>query len=241
MTEASQAPSSPGEAVPRRDLALVVVWLASLVVMHGVFASWGAQFGWADSAWDAWVEHRSDRFRVLCGGQYLPLVAEGGWWRLWTSGWVHGDVLHLVVNLIALGTLAWILLPILGAARWLGVYSVGVWAGSVVSHLSSIPQSDGASAAAFALLGAGVHEGLTRTDLSDRSRDLLARGFSILTFANVVLSFVVPSLDVAAHVGGLAGGVVAVWGLRTRPRLGLVTAAISVAIGIAGWGGFLGH
>lgn len=216
--------------------------LLALLIFHGVSGAWAWQAGWVDGPFEAWLGVRSLKLRILLGGQYLPLVADGSWWRLAASGWVHADGLHLAVNGVALVVLAQLLVPLVGNVRWLGILLLGVWAGSWVSHLSGIPQSDGASGGAFALLGAGTAVGLRWPDVAPVDRALLVRGLGAVALLNVALSLAVPLLDVAAHVGGWAGGLLAggvlvregrvwPWGVASGATLAVVVLGLCGVLG----------
>jgi len=150
---------------------------------------------------------RSARFRVAVGGQLDLLVADGQWWRLFTSVLLHGDALHLAVNAVALVVLGRLLEPLIGGVRWLAWFTVGGVVGSLLSQLVGVAQSDGASAGAFALLGAIVVLGRRLRDrLDPDERRLLGPVLVAFLGLNLVLSFALPFVDGVGHLGGLAAG-----------------------------------
>src|SRR3954466_9637986 len=61
---------------------------------------------------------------------YGPLVADGEWWRLLTAGFLHGGLLHLVLNMYALYFLGRMLEPSLGHVRFAAMYFAALLAGS---------------------------------------------------------------------------------------------------------------
>lgn len=150
---------------------------------------------------------RDTRFRVSAGGQYGSLIDAGEVWRLWTSVFLHVDLLHLVVNALAIFALGRLLEPWIGPVRLWAWFLLGGVCGSAASYLLGVVQSDGASGGAFALLGAAVVLGVEyRNRLSEVDRDLMGRwlwGFLIL---NLVVSALVPSIDLIGHLGGLLTG-----------------------------------
>jgi rhomboid protease GluP len=159
---------------------------------------------------EAWLFGRSTRTRTLVGGQVRVLLQRGELWRLATSVLVHADGLHLVVNAIGIVGLGRLLEPWVGPARVLGWFTLGGLGGSLLSAWMQMPRSDGASGAAFALLGACAVLGLRhRHALSDDDRHLygpVVWGFVAL---NLVLSVVLPFIDLWAHAGGLVAGMLA--------------------------------
>lgn len=186
---------------------LVGAWLAS-----GLYEWWVGYEG----LMDALLMPRSPRFRAHVGAQVRPLVVQGQVWRVPLSALLHADPLHLGVNVVSILTLGRVLEPWVGALRFAGCFVFGALAGAVVSHVVGIRFTDGASAGAFALLGAVLvlaHE--RRRSLHPDDRKALGPwlwGFAAL---NVVLSFALPFVNAAGHVGGLAAGLLFA-GVATR-------------------------
>jgi membrane associated rhomboid family serine protease len=127
-------------------------------------------------------------------------VAQGAWWQLVTSGFLHIGPLHLAFNMIALWVIGRDLERVLGRVRFLVVYLVSLLGGSLVVYLFANPMSDtaGASGAVFGLMG-GLAVVLMRLRLSPRP------ALTIIVL-NVAISFVVPNISILGHLGGLAFG-----------------------------------
>ncbi len=164
---------------------------------------------------------------------YGPFVANGDWWRLITSAFLHHGPLHLGLNMLALW---WFGAPVeifLGRARFLMLYLVSGLAGSA-GALIATPHSPtvGASGAIFGILGAAL--------VLERQR-LYVLGGSALTVIviNIIFTLAVPGISIGGHLGGLAGGALGTLALshfgRTHPvhgRAGLVGIAGVVAVGV---------
>ena len=89
------------------------------------------------------------------GALFGPLVAEGEWWRLITSGFLHANLLHLALNMVLLFQLGGILEPALGKVRFAAVYFTSLLCGSFgVMVLDPNSPTVGASGAVFGLMGA---------------------------------------------------------------------------------------
>ncbi len=135
-------------------------------------------------------------------GLYGPSVAEGEWYRLLTSGFLHANIIHIGFNMFALFFLGRILEPGIGTARFVAIYFVSLFAGSFGAILLS-PDSltIGASGAVFGIFGA--------TFIIARSRgvDALASTIGIILVFNLVFTLGRPEISIGAHLGGLAGGV----------------------------------
>lgn len=127
-------------------------------------------------------------------------VAQGAWWQLFTSGFLHIGPLHLAFNMIALWVIGRDLEGVLGPVRFLVVYLVSLLGGSLVVYLFANPMSNtaGASGAVFGLMG-GLAVVLMRLRLSPRP------ALTIIVL-NVIISFAVPNISILGHLGGLAFG-----------------------------------
>jgi rhomboid protease GluP len=143
------------------------------------------------------------RTLVDFGAKYAPDIAAGQWWRLVTAGFLHGGILHILMNMWVLFDLGAQVDELVGTSRFLSIYLISNVTGFTASlFLSPGAPSIGASAAIFGLIGAMIGVGL---------RERTSRGTAIWRFYGrwaiygIVLSFI-PGTDIAAHIGGLAGG-----------------------------------
>ena len=86
----------------------------------------------------------------------------------------------------------------------------------------------GASGAIFGLLGAAV--ALQR----DRGINPMKSGLGGLIILNVVITFAVPGIAIAGHIGGLIGGFATGWLLfRIERRTGSARVGIAVCVALA--------
>jgi len=157
-------------------------------------------------------------------------VSDGDWWRLVTAMFLHGSILHLGFNMLALYWLGTIIEQALGTPRFLLVYVVSGLAGSAGAlwFSSKFAVTVGASGAIFGLIGALlILEYLSTGSLMGQAM--------VLILVNLALTFAVPGISIGGHVGGLAGGIVATYGLmRFRmPRERTLGIAIAAGVGVA--------
>jgi membrane associated rhomboid family serine protease len=144
---------------------------------------------------------------------YYPPFTYTEPWRMITSLFVHspGSLLHIGFNMISLFIVGPILERLLGRARFLALYLVSGFGGSVgVLLLAPTTPVLGASGAIFGLLGAFF---VLQRGLGGNSVQIL-----VLIGINLVIGFL-PGTNIAwqAHVGGLiTGAAVAFVYLRTR-------------------------
>ncbi len=142
---------------------------------------------------------------------YPDLTGTFQLWRLLTVALVHAGFWHVGLNMLALWMIGRILEPMLGRWRFLTLYLMSAFGGSVaVTLLAFTTPVVGASGAIFGLFGAllviGRHIGADIT------------GIAIILGLNLVIGFI-PGFNVSwqAHVGGLvAGALVGLIYARTR-------------------------
>jgi len=128
------------------------------------------------------------------------IAVDDQWWRLVTSAFLHGSILHIAFNMYVLFVLGPPLERILGHARYLVLYIVAALGGSVASYAFSDIRtvSVGASGAIFGLMGALIVAG--------RRLKADIRQVAVLLAINIVIGFIAPGVDWRAHLGGLVVG-----------------------------------
>ena len=142
------------------------------------------------------------------GANFKPLTLDGQWWRLMTSCFLHIGILHLAINMYALLSVGVVLENMVGRAQYIIAYLVCGLAGSAASlwwHEATV--SAGASGAIFGMFGLFYGWVTTSHRLSSQEkRAQLASGLTFLAF-NLFMGLS-GRIDNAAHIGGLAGGVI---------------------------------
>ncbi|KNH19533.1 protease [Arthrobacter sp. ZBG10] len=173
-----------------------------------------------------------------------PQYGEFEPWRMVTSAFLHsqGFVLHIALNMYMLWIFGQALEPLLGRVRFLALYLLSAFGGSVGYLLLTSLYSPGqplygvvgASGAIFGLFGAML--------LVQRQRGGDTRQLWILIAINGVIGFLVPQIAWQAHLGGLVMGALAAAVIAYTPRgprQGLIQAAGLVALllllSVAAW------
>lgn len=167
-----------------------------------------------------------------------PWVAQGDWWRLVSSMFLHWGIIHIGSNMLALWFIGTPVEQYLGRVRFGLLYFVSGLAGSAGALLQA-PTSAiaGASGAVFGILGAMLI-------LEWNVTGSLAGQAMTWIVINLAISFGIPGISWGGHIGGLVGGILvtltfARWGrghaaygkLGVPGALGLiVVAAGSVAV-----------
>jgi membrane associated rhomboid family serine protease len=162
---------------------------------------------------------QNDRSGVFFLGTLIPgAVAEGDYWRLLTSGFLHygnyggyGPV-HLVFNMFALWVIGRDLEVALGRGRFLAVYLLSLLGGSVAAMLFTDPTGSvaGASGAIYGLFG-GIAVVVFRARMNPTP-------VLVLLGVNIFLSIALPGISLAGHLGGLVVGALATAAMVYAPR-----------------------
>lgn len=169
-------------------------------------------------------------------------------WRLLTSAFLHANILHILFNLYALFIFGPLLEQFLGRLRFLALYLISAFGGSVgvvavyqlavetngasehlIGTLLRWSPALGASGAIFGLLGA--------TLAMRRALGVAPTQLIVVVVANLAFSFFVPGIAWEAHVGGLITGfAIGLAFVRTRrtdqrvTQIGTVAAIAAVLV-----------
>ncbi|HEU0191826.1 MAG TPA: rhomboid family intramembrane serine protease [Mycobacterium sp.] len=157
---------------------------------------------------------------------WSPAVADGQFYRLVTSAFLHYGPLHLLVNMWALYVIGPPLEVALGRWRFATLYGLSALGGSVTVYLLAPLNTTtaGASGAIFGLFGAAFV-------LARRMR--LDTGWvGVVIVANLIFTFSIPHISWQGHIGGLVTGVVVALAYRHAPgaRHRLIESAALLAI-----------
>ena len=153
-------------------------------------------------------------------------VAGGEWWRVLSSGFLHGGPIHIVFNMLVLFQVGSALEARLGRVRFGALYLLSLIGGSIGVLLLHPPETQalGASGAVFGLMGAVVV-------LPSRGRSPIESSVGGLLLINLVLTFVIPGIAIGGHLGGLAAGAlggVVIRGIGLKSELKVIAATTAV-------------
>jgi membrane associated rhomboid family serine protease len=130
-----------------------------------------------------------------------PSVAEGEWYRLFTSAFLHAGLIHIGFNMFALYFLGRILEPGIGTPRYVAVYAVSLLGGSFGALLlDPNALTVGASGAVFGIFAA------TFVIARQRGFDALASSIGVIILLNLAISVGASNISLGGHLGGLVAG-----------------------------------
>ncbi|HEY4779680.1 MAG TPA: rhomboid family intramembrane serine protease [Solirubrobacterales bacterium] len=134
-----------------------------------------------------------------------PFVAEGEWYRLVTAGFLHLDLLRIILYASTLLLAGRMLEPLLGTLRFTFIYFTSLLAASFGALLlNSNELTVSALGAAFGLLAASVV--LTRTRGSHSKE--FTTCFAALIAINLIGSFIAADATAGDYLGGVVGGLI---------------------------------
>jgi membrane associated rhomboid family serine protease len=172
-------------------------------------------------------------------GEVTFKIADGEWWRLVTSGFIHFGVFHILFNMLALYFIGIVLEPGIGPWRFFAIYGASLLAGSLGGMLFQ-PINVLGGGASGAVFGVGAAATVIMARRGIRFWDT---GFGPLLVINIVGDLFIAGISIGAHIGGAIGGgliglvMVETAGKRYGKWVGYIAAAVvgivSFAISIA--------
>ena len=209
-----------GTFFTRKDYKIVTLALIAVNVVVFAVEMWRSGIGFDIST------------RVLIDmGAMLPaaITSPADFYRFVTPMFLHLDVMHLLMNMMALYSVGALLEQVLGRANFVAGIT-----GNVVSYAADLvfgtgmTVSAGASTSVFGLFVAVALLGvLCRGDrhfIREYSRGMIA-----VILVNIAYTLLVPGISVSGHLGGAVGGALAMlmvpaFALRTPVALRVVVA-----------------
>jgi len=153
---------------------------------------------WRDAAWGITLK--------ALGAMLSPEVFQGESWRLLTYLFLHGSLLHLLMNSWALLTVGPLMEELYGRSRFFLIYLVTGVSGGLISALRSLHAggfSVGASGAIFGLIGMAAVWGWRRGGSVGQT----IKGQMVQwALYGLAMGFFIRGIDNFAHLGGLACG-----------------------------------
>jgi rhomboid protease GluP len=150
-------------------------------------------------------------------GNFSDFVAKGEYYRLFTSMFLHGSLMHWLFNSWVLYAFGKEIEGYFGHVRFALVYVLGGLAGSLASFAVTQGNSIGASGAVFAVFGALVAYYYHNRELYGDLAVKRLQNLGFFALINLVWGFLASEpttgarIDNAAHIGGALGGLLLAW------------------------------
>jgi membrane associated rhomboid family serine protease len=159
----------------------------------------------------AGIDRAEQRYGLI--GQY---VLAGQWYRIFTSAFMHANLMHIAFNMFALYQVGTFVELIYGTPRMAMIYLVALLGGgAAVTYFAPDVVTVGASGAIFGLFGALAIAGFR---LGKPGRDIMRQTTGIIVI-NLVIGFLPgTNISIDAHIGGLVAGTLCGLLLFRMPR-----------------------
>lgn len=138
----------------------------------------------------------------------FPIDQFQAWGSLITANWLHGSLLHIIFNMLALRTVAPLVMHEYGIYRMFSIYTISGAGGFFLSYLGNVHLTIGASSGLCGLIGALLYFGRSRGGNWGQRVYQQTSGW-ILSL--VLIGFLMPNINNWGHGGGLVTGVFLGW------------------------------
>jgi membrane associated rhomboid family serine protease len=193
------------------DTALVT---KALIGVNALVFLLGMGFALGGSFVDELVLVRGPALESMFSAQQIGVaVGPEQWYRMVSAMFLHEQVWHIAMNMLALWVVGPQLEALLGRGRFLGLYLAGGLGGASLFVLTAAPNaaSLGASGAIFGLFGAML--------VLAKRQHFDLKPIAGLIVVNLLITFVFrDAIDWRGHVGGLVVGSLVAAGLVYAPR-----------------------
>jgi rhomboid protease GluP len=146
----------------------------------------------------------SNRSLLLLGATgTVPIDRLHRWWTLISANYLHGGLLHILFNMIALRQIAPLVIREYGPHRMVILYVLTGTIGFLVSYLAGVALTIGASAAVCGLIGASLYYGKSRGGIYGQ---VIYRQIGAWALGIFIFGLLVPSINNWGHGGGMVAG-----------------------------------
>ncbi|MCK5099695.1 MAG: rhomboid family intramembrane serine protease [Desulfobacteraceae bacterium] len=145
----------------------------------------------------------------------IPINIYHEWWSLITANFLHGSLLHIIFNMLALNQVASLVSAVYGKYRMFIIFIITGIIGFYISYLAGIEVTIGASASVCGLIGAILYYGKSRGGILGET--VYKQTFGWVIFI-ILFGVLVPNVNNWGHGGGLVSGVLLGWILKYNEK-----------------------
>jgi rhomboid protease GluP len=150
----------------------------------------------------------------------VPVFEMHRWWTVISASYLHGGLLHVIFNMMALRQIGPWVSAEFGPGRMFIIYTASGVCGYLVSCFAGVGFTIGASASVCGLIGALYYFGKSR---GGQYGSAVSREVSGWLISLMLFGLVMPGINNWGHGGGVVGGVALAWllgyGERRRETL----------------------
>ena len=149
----------------------------------------------------------SDKAIIILGAKWNEGITNGEYWRFISCTFLHGNLLHLFLNVAAIYIFGKEVESIYGTFRFLILYIFSSWGATLASYAFSSGLAIGASGAVFGIIG-GLIIFFYRQRDKVTGATMRFKSMYTLVIINLIFGFLLPKIDNSAHIGGLITGLI---------------------------------
>ena len=150
----------------------------------------------------------NDSLLRLGGSGTIPVFLYHNYWSVFTASFLHGGILHIIFNMMALYQLGPFVLREFGVHRFMTIYLLTGVVGFIVSTFAGVHFTIGASASVCGLIGAIIYYGKTRGGSYGEAIYKQALSWVV---GLIIFGFIFSGINNWAHGGGLLSGLLAAY------------------------------
>jgi len=145
----------------------------------------------------------SQSILVLGSTGSIPLFHYERWWSLLAANYLHGGLMHIVFNMLAIRQIVPLVIHEFGINRMIVIYTLGGIVGFLISCLAGVSLTLGASAALCSLIGALLYYGKSRGGVYGQAIFSQIGGWAL---GIGLFGLLVPGINNWGHGGGMLAG-----------------------------------
>ncbi|MDA3915520.1 MAG: rhomboid family intramembrane serine protease [Deltaproteobacteria bacterium] len=149
-----------------------------------------------------------DVLNFLGASGRIPIIKFQAWWSLITANWLHGSLLHILFNMMALKTVAPLVIKEFGIFRMFSIYTLAGISGFLLSYFGNVDLTIGASSGLCGLIGASLYFGKSR---GGQWGKLVYKQTSGWVISLIIIGFLLPNINNWSHAGGVLAGIFFGW------------------------------
>lgn len=151
-----------------------------------------------------------DVLNFLGASGRIPIDKYDAWGSLISANWLHGGLLHILFNMMALKTLAPLVMKEFGLSRMFSIYTLAGIFGFLLSYFGKVYLTIGASSGLCGLIGAALFFGKSS---GGQWGQLVYKQTFGWVVSLILIGFLIPNINNWSHGGGLLAGIFFGWGL----------------------------
>ncbi len=186
--------------VPVKTTVLAIIWTNVILFAVSLFFSRG--IGMTLNPLHA-LSPSTKALIFLGASGTIPIDTYQEWASLFTANWLHGSLLHILFNMMALRTLAPLVIDEFGTYKMFSIYTLSGVAGFLVSYVGGVSITIGASSGLCGLIGALLYFGKSRGGIWGAQVFHQTKAW---IFSLVLIGLIIPNINNWGHGGGFAGG-----------------------------------